>query len=135
MSRVSKASIGANGFGKLAGLLQLNASDGSDDELGNAHPRRDREVVAPVIDQQDLHFTAIVAVDRPGRIQYGDAMLARESRSRPDLCFESCRQRHRESAGHERELAGSERERFFNCRRKIEAGRAAGCILRDIGEG
>src|SRR5262249_18708353 len=98
MSCVPEASGCTRGFRKFRRFRQFNGGDRSDDELGDPHPRSDREVIASVIDQQDFHFATIVTIDGAWRIQYGHAMLVRESGSRPDLSFEARRKGHCKSA-------------------------------------
>ncbi len=46
---------------------------------GDAHAAFDEEFLFAEIDQQDLHFAAIIAVYRSGRVEAGDAVLEGEA--------------------------------------------------------
>ena len=46
-----------------------------------------------VIDQQKPAFSAIIRINRAGRIEHGDTVSAREPRARPYLRFGARRQR------------------------------------------
>ena len=54
---------------------QRRALDGRGDELRNAVAAFDLEWLAAEIGKDDFHFAAIIAVDRAGRVEAGDAVL------------------------------------------------------------
>ena len=80
------------------------------DELGDALAAADREGLAAVVDEQDLQFAAIVAVDRARRVGDGDAMLEGEARARADLDFIAVRDGDAEAGGDGVALPGREVE-------------------------
>ena len=45
------------------------------------------------INKDDLYFPAIVGIDGPWRIEHRDAVTQRETGTRPDLAFDTRRQR------------------------------------------
>jgi len=62
-------------------LGQFCARYGRKYHLGNSHSALDYEFLCSQIDEQYHDLAAIIAVDRAGRIQAGDAMLEGEARS------------------------------------------------------
>jgi len=64
---------------------ELGAQHRCRHQLGNAVAAADRERFSAEVDEDDLHFAAIVAVDGPWRVEAGDAMLDGEARARPYL--------------------------------------------------
>src|SRR3546814_13493238 len=72
----------------------------------------DLETLVAEIGEDDLHFAAIVAVDRPRRVEAGDAMLQREARARAHLHLVTRRNRHREARRDRVARAGAERQRL-----------------------
>jgi hypothetical protein len=59
-----------------------------------------------VVDQDGLDLAAIVAVDRAGRIQAGDAVVQRQARTRPHLRFHAQRQFDGDAGGNRQPRAG-----------------------------
>lgn len=49
------------------------------DHLGDAHAASNGEILLAEIDEQNLDFAAVIAVDRAGRIEAGDAVLEGEA--------------------------------------------------------
>ena len=113
-------------------LDEGDAGDGRDDELCNAHAPRDRERLAPEIDQEHLHLAAVVGVDRAGRVEHGDAVAGGEAGARPHLRLEAIRQLDDEPGRHEGAPAWLQDEGRIvrNRRQEIETGGAGGLVAR-----
>src|SRR6185369_16308068 len=75
----------ALGLAQLLDLIEFGLGHGRRDELGDALAAPDRERLVAMVDDDDLQFAAIIAVDGPGRVGDRDPVLQREPRSRPDL--------------------------------------------------
>ena len=71
---------------------QLRTDNWRDDELSDTHVRLDLECGVAVVDKDRQDFPAVISVDRSWRVQYRDAALPCQSRSRPDLGLETFRQ-------------------------------------------
>jgi hypothetical protein len=63
------------------------AGNRSDDQLRNAHASSDRYGFGPEVYEQYLYLTAVVGIDRAGRIEHRESMTRRQTRTRPDLRF------------------------------------------------
>ncbi len=74
---------------QLGDRVPLDARHGCDEQLRDPHAPLDDEAGGAEVDQDDLHFAPVVGVDRAGGVQYRDAVLRGESRSRPDLRLEA----------------------------------------------
>lgn len=96
--------------------------------LGNPHAAGDDEILLAEIDQQNLHLATVIAIDRAGRIEAGNAVLEGETRARTDLCLEARRHLEDEAGRHERTAARSKRQRLGHGRTKIHAGGARSFI-------
>ena len=66
----------------------------------------DMEGLVAMIDEDDFDFPAIVAVDRPRRIEAGNAMLDSEAGARPNLDFIAMGNFDRQAGGEGMPLAG-----------------------------
>src|SRR5579872_360219 len=75
------------------------------DHLRDAIAAANGERFAAVIDEDDADRSAIVGVNRSGRVQTGDAVPDRKTAARANLCFDSDRQRDTKTGRHERSLA------------------------------
>ncbi len=78
-ARRAEPAAAAFRFGGLPDLDHPHLRHRCDHHLGDAHAAFDEEFLFAEIDQQDLHLAAIVAVDRAGRVEAGDAVLQREA--------------------------------------------------------
>src|SRR5215211_3715889 len=79
-------------------LVDFHLRHGRDQHLRDAHAALDDERLLPVIDQWHLYFAAVVRIDGAGRVDHGDAELAREPAARSYLRLVPVRNRHREPA-------------------------------------
>src|SRR5580658_2545164 len=86
-SRGTKAAGCAPGSVEAFCFDQLRTLDRCDDQLRNAHGAGDYKWLGTEIDQNDLHFAAIVGVDGSRRIQHSDAVARGEPRPRTNLTF------------------------------------------------
>ena len=102
--------------------------------LGDAHTALYCEIVLTEIGQNDLHLAPVVAVDRAGRIQAGDAVLDRKAGARANLGFEAFGDFEDETGGHEGSLARLQGKRFVggNCSANIHSGGTARLIGRQV---
>ncbi len=99
--------------------------DRRQDELRDAIAVPDREGKPAVVDEQRHQLPAIVAVDRAGRVQDGDAVPGGKARARPDLDLVAVGDGDGEAAGHGGEGAGHQDERLGQGGAEIGAGRAS----------
>ena len=97
----------ASAFGSFAGLrhVPVQRSHGCDDHLGDPVAVANVERPVAVVDQNDVDFSAIVGVDRSWSVQDRHTVPVRKTRPRPDLRFETPRQRDPDSAGNHPVLA------------------------------
>src|SRR5262245_39065871 len=77
------------GFAQLLDLVEVGQGYDGWDELGDPLSAPDREGLVAMVDHDDLHFAAIIAVDRSRRIGHGYAVLQRQPGARPHLDFVS----------------------------------------------
>ena len=77
-----------------------------------------------MIDENDLHLAAIVAVDGARRVEAGDAVIERQPRARPHLRLMAFSQRNGDAGGDEHACAGRQIERLIRRHRgeQVEAG-------------
>src|SRR4051794_25875037 len=94
MSRMSKPALAALCLCQLFHLNQPHFWHGQDEHLCDSHSSRDLERLLTMIHQRHMYFAAIVGVDRAGGVDHRDAILARQSTPRPNLCLVTFRQRH-----------------------------------------
>ena len=120
----------AHGLGHFADFGHAHLRHRRNHHLGNPHAAGDDEIVLAEIDQQHLHFAAIVAVDRAGRIEAGDTVLEGKSGAWADLRLEARRYFEDEAGRHQRPFSWSKRQ--WLCVRhggtKIHAGSTSGFI-------
>ena len=102
--------------------------------LGDAHAALYGEIVLTEIGQNDLHLAPVIAVDRAGRIQAGDAVLDGKTGTGADLGFEAFGDFEDKAGGYEGSLARLQGKRFVgrNCSAKIHSGGTARLIGRQI---
>src|SRR5438270_13242559 len=91
-SRRAEAAGAAPALGQHGELVEGDAADRRDDELGDALAALDDDGVAAEIGQDDVNLAAIIGVDRAGAVEHGDAVLEGEARARPDLALVPVRQ-------------------------------------------
>lgn len=93
---------------ELVDLAQLHSRKGSDEKLGDAIAASKRDSVGAVIDQQDLDFPAIAAVDQAGTVHDADAVTSGVTGAGQDEPGEAVRNRDRKTGWHRGAFAGSE---------------------------
>ena len=98
------------------------------DELGDALAALHFERLVAEVGEDDLHLAAIVAVDRAGRVETGDAMLQREAGPRADLNLVAVRDLDCEASGDGVALPRLKRQ-VLGCD-DIQPGRMFGRIVR-----
>lgn len=126
----TEAACTAHGLGHFADFGHTHLRYRRNHHLGNPHAAGDDEILLAEIDQQHLHFAAIVAVDRAGRIEAGDTVLEGKSGAWADLRLETRRYFEDEAGWHQSPLARSKRQ-WLGVRHggtKIHAGSAGGFI-------
>src|SRR5574338_544734 len=96
----------ASGLAQLLDLVELGSGYGRGDDLRDPLAAPDRERLVAMVNHDDLHFSAIIAVDRARRVGHGDAMLQRQPRPRPDLDFVTVGDGDLEAGGDRMPLAG-----------------------------
>lgn len=106
----TEAACTAHGLGHFADFGHAHLRYRRNHHLGNPHAAGDDEILLTEIDQQHLHFAAIVAVDRAGRVEAGDTVLEGKSRARADLRLEACRDLEDEAGRHQRPFSRSKRQ-------------------------
>lgn len=126
----TEAACTAHGFGHVADLGDAHLRYRRDYHLGNPHSATNDEVLLAEIDQQHLHLAAIVAVDRAGRIEAGNAVLEGEAGAWADLRLEARRHLEDESGRHQRPFSPRKRHGLGvgHRRTKIHASRTGGFI-------
>ena len=101
-------------------------------QLGDALAADDLERLGAEIGEDHLHLAAIVAVDRAGRVEAGDAVLEGEARARPDLDLVAVREWRWRSRWRPR---GARPGRASGSRRRRRRGRPRARWRRRGGEG
>ena len=91
---------------------EVRAKDGRGDELGNPLSAPDLEGLVAEIGEDDLHFAAIVAVDRSRGVEAGDPMLQREPRTGSHLELVTVRDLNGKAGCDGASLSGLQREIF-----------------------
>src|SRR5688572_20608124 len=85
VSRVPEPALPALRRVQVIDLFDPHARHGPHQHLRDAHAALDREGLLAEVDHRDLHFAAVVAVDRAGRVDHRDAVAGRQPAARPDL--------------------------------------------------
>jgi len=80
--------------------------DGGDEHLGDSHSSFYGERFFAEVDEGDVDFAAVVAVDGSGGVDHGDAVLGGQAAARPHLGFVAVRDGHGETAGDKADVAG-----------------------------
>ncbi len=126
----TEAACTAHGLGHFADLCYAHLRHRRDHHLGDPHAAGNHEILLAEIDQQHLHLTAIIAVDRAGRVEAGDTVLEGETGARPDLRLEARRHLEDEAGRHQRAFARSKCQWFslWHCRAQIHARGTSGFI-------
>src|SRR3546814_4378083 len=106
----AKSTCAAHCFVQFLNLGEAGALDGGGDDLRYAVAAFDGERFVPMIDHDDLEFTAIIAVDGAGRIRYADAVLQRYAGTGADLNFIAVRDGDGKSGRHRMPLTRSDRK-------------------------
>jgi hypothetical protein len=75
LCRAAEAPGSARGLAQLVDFIELGQRHCGRNELGDALAAADGEGLAAMVDEQDLQFAAIIAVDRAGGVGNADAML------------------------------------------------------------
>src|SRR3984957_6299637 len=103
-----------------------------DYQLRDARTARNDEQFGTSIDQNDLQFSAIVGIDRPGRVEHCDAVASGQTRPRPDLALAALGQSDRDARWNHGAAAGRNFDRRIGRHRghEIEAGGERALILR-----
>ena len=109
---------------QLARLDDLDRDRRNDEQLGDAHPRLDREgLLAVGVEQDHANLAAIAGVDHPRRVDDREPVAQRQARARHDETCVAVRDLDRDACSDSRPLAGPDRERLAGA--EIEAGVAA----------
>ena len=126
----AEASGTAHGLCRFADFRYLHLGYRCDDHLGDTHSAGNDEIVFAEIDQQHLHFTAVITVDRAGRVEAGDTVLEGEAGARTDLRLETCRDLENEAGRHQSAFARRQRQRFGLGHRstQVHAGGTGGFV-------
>src|SRR5476651_664295 len=83
--RRAEAAGAARAGGQRSDLVEGDAADRRDHQLGDALAALEHECLAAEIGEDDVNLAAIVGIDRAGAVEHGDAVLEGEARARPDL--------------------------------------------------
>jgi hypothetical protein len=86
-ARASESSHAANGRRQLGHRPELHPFDSGEHHLRDPHAAGHLEGLGPEIHQNDLHLTAVIAVDRGGRVGDDDAVLQGQTRPGPNLAL------------------------------------------------
>src|SRR5947209_11434241 len=84
-SRGAEAAGAARALGQPGDLIEGDAADRRDDELGDALAALQHDGLAAEIGEDDVDLATIIGVDRAWAVEHGDAVLEGEARARPDL--------------------------------------------------
>ena len=103
--------------------------DWEDQHLGDAHAAFDGERVVAEIDQGDVNFAAVVAVDGSRGVDHGDAVFGGQAAARADLGFVALGDRHGEAAGDQLNVAGFEFDVGLYGGGDVKSGRMFGHAL------
>src|SRR6185437_13864763 len=95
-----EAAAAARTWLKLRDLDQLGLRDRSNHELGDSLAGTNRDRRASQVYKQHFNFTAIVGVDRAGRIDDAKAFFERATAARPHLSLETRRDFQSDSGRH-----------------------------------
>ena len=125
------AGLAAAARGQRSGLAKRRLHHRRYDELRDAVTAPHDERLPAVVDQNDADGTAIVAVDRAGRVETRDARPQREAAARAHLHFESRRNFKRETGRHERAFAGPQRYLAVDRSNDVGPGRAGAHVRRE----
>lgn len=126
----AETACATNRFSDLADLGHKHLRHRRDHHLCDPHAAGDDEILLTEIDQQHLHFAAIIAVDRAGRVEAGNAILESKAGAWADLRLEARWDFENEAGWHQSPLARSKRQ-WLGVRHggtKIHAGSAGGFI-------
>jgi len=88
-ARVAETTRAASSAHQLLDLDKLSARDGRNDELGDALLGFDCEGILTQVDQDDFDLSAIIGVNRAGRIYHRQPFLECAATSSPYLPLES----------------------------------------------
>ncbi len=83
----AEAACAAGGVGEGVGFGDVDAEDGGDDELGDAHAGFDVEVCVGGVEEKDGDFAAVAFVNGAGGVEDGDAVFEGEAAAGADLGF------------------------------------------------
>src|SRR5690606_328642 len=117
---------------KLHALFDPGLDDRRYHELRDAHPARNRKIFFAMVDQQNLNFAAIVAVDRPRRIEAGNAVLQCKSGTGTDLALKPRGYLEDEARWHQDAFSGQQDDLTILGQRRpqIDAGGTCSFITR-----
>src|SRR5260370_38747597 len=104
----AEAAGAAPALGQRSNLVEDDAADRRDDELGDALAALEDYGLAAEIGQDDVDLAAIVGVDRAWAVEHSDAVLEGEARARPDLPLIALGQSERYAGRHRPALARGE---------------------------
>ena len=79
----SEAALSPRRSAQLAGLLDADVQVRRDHHLRDLHPGLHVEASPPMVNQYYTHLSPIAVIDRAWRVQHADAVLQRQSASRP----------------------------------------------------
>ena len=103
-------------------VWRLARSARREHELRDPHAARHRKRLRPEIDQDHLHFAAIIGIDRARRVQHRDRVTERETRARAHFALKAARKFEREP-GRESRPSLSARSARAPCREAPRGGR------------
>ncbi len=128
-SSVAIATHPTRARGQFLNLFPLDTLNRSHKHLGDAHRARYAEWLRPLIDEEDLDLSTVIGINRPWRVQNGNAVLQRQAGTGTYLRFEPYRYGHGKATGDCCDAPRENRDVLLYCCAQVHGGRPV-CLVR-----